>query len=336
MSASTGKIDTDRFAKILRDRSVNVEGREILISMLAGSEQEADISEPVNCDGLGRIRHFKERTAEGWPANPLPIAPAMKALGEFGPQDRINAQVFQNAACPWRCWYCFVPYNLLSANDTKAKWVTSEELVELYALEPDRPKMIDLSGGSPDLVPEWSVWMMEALEKAELEQKTYLWSDDNLSTNYLFEKLSKSQLDKLQEYKNYGRVCCFKGFDEASFTFNTQATSDAFEKQFEVMAKNLQLDIDLYGYLTLTASEDKNIEQKMSNFVDKLQELSPNLPLRIIPLRIGTYGPVLGRMTQDRSNSLDVQETAIQCWNKELNSRFSDSQRDTSICEVKL
>ena len=336
MSASVGIIDTDSFAKILRDRSIKVETHEVLISILASSEQEADISEPVNCDGLGRIRHFKELTAEGWPPNPLPIVPAMKALGEFGPQDRINAQVFQNAACPWRCWYCFVPYNLLSANDTKAKWITSEELVDLYAQEHDRPKMIDLSGGSPDLVPEWSVWMMDALEKAGLEQSTYLWSDDNLSTNYLFEKLSTSQLDKLQEYKNYGRVCCFKGFDEASFSFNTQAKPEAFEKQFEVMAKNLELDIDLYGYLTLTASNDKNIERKISNFVDKLQELSPNLPLRIIPLRIGTYGPVLARMTLDRNNSLDVQEIAIRYWNKELNSRFSDQERNACICEVKL
>lgn len=336
MSVSTKKIDTESFANILRDRSINVESREILISILAGSDQEADLSEPVNCGGLGRIRHFKQETAEGWPPNPLPIVPAMKALGEFGNSDKINAQVFQNAACPWRCWYCFVPYNLLSANEKKSKWVTSEELIEHYLAESEPARIIDLSGGSPDLVPEWSVWMVEALQNAGLDNTTYLWSDDNLSTTYLFDKLTPNQLDRLQEYENYGRVCCFKGFDEASFSFNTQATSEAFDNQFKVMARNLELDIDLYGYLTLTATTDAGIKQKMSDFVDKLQALKPNLPLRVVPLRIGTYGPVLGRMTEERERSLAIQETAISCWNEEIESRFKDIERNTSICEVKL
>src|SRR6266849_5465208 len=78
-----------------------------------------------------------------WPENPLPIDPASKALG-LPRADRLQAQVFQNAACAWRCWYCYVPYNLLSGDATRGEWVTAEKLVRLYAEEENRPSIIDL------------------------------------------------------------------------------------------------------------------------------------------------------------------------------------------------
>jgi len=42
-------------------------------------------------------------------------------------------------------------------------------------------KLIDLSGGNPELTPEWIFQMMQSLEKRELHDKTYLWSDDTLT-----------------------------------------------------------------------------------------------------------------------------------------------------------
>ena len=66
-------------------------------------------------EGFGRIRHFRRSTSPGWPSNPLPIDPACKFLGTPA-EDVARAQVFQNAVCNWRCWYCFVPFELLSAN----------------------------------------------------------------------------------------------------------------------------------------------------------------------------------------------------------------------------
>jgi hypothetical protein len=41
--------------------------------------------------------------------------------------------------------------------------MTTDALVELYASEALRPAVIDLSGGSPDLTPEWIPWMMRSL-----------------------------------------------------------------------------------------------------------------------------------------------------------------------------
>ncbi len=99
-------IDTDDFSTRLRERSVRVEAEQILISKIAGTEQAEDLSEQPNCGGYGRIRHFRHTTPSPWPPNPLPIEPASHRLG-ITPQEIMTAQVFQNAACNWRCWYCF-------------------------------------------------------------------------------------------------------------------------------------------------------------------------------------------------------------------------------------
>src|SRR6476620_9616184 len=115
MSATAKSINTATMSEHLRARAIDVGGRKILISRLEGSGQEGDLQVPPNCGGYGRVRHFKLATSSGWPPNPLPIVPACKALGLDVPPV-MAAQVFQNAACAWRCWYCFVPYDLLSAN----------------------------------------------------------------------------------------------------------------------------------------------------------------------------------------------------------------------------
>ena len=81
MTAAAKPIDTERFAARLRERAIDVEGGRVLISRLAGSGQEVDLTLPANCNGYGRVRHFRLATAAGWPTNPLPIVPACRALG---------------------------------------------------------------------------------------------------------------------------------------------------------------------------------------------------------------------------------------------------------------
>ncbi|MGH3856289.1 MAG: hypothetical protein ACRDR6_22925 [Pseudonocardiaceae bacterium] len=105
-------INTDEVSLRLRERSIRPETEQLLIARIGGSAQEGDLTEPANCEGYGRIRHFRLETPSGWPENPLPMQPAACRLNL--PVERVmNAQVFQNAACNWRCWYCYVPFNLL-------------------------------------------------------------------------------------------------------------------------------------------------------------------------------------------------------------------------------
>lgn len=338
MTGAAKPIDTERFAAQLRARAIDLDGGRILISRLAGSEQEVDLTMPANCNGYGRVRHFRLATAQGWPANPLPIAPACKALAITPMPEMMTALVFQNAACAWRCWYCFVPEDLLKADPNRSAWFTAKELVDLYRQIPDAPRIIDLSGGSPDLVPEWTPWMMRGLADAGLAETTYLWTDDNLSTTYLFDVLAPEDMALLRSYRNYGRVCCIKGFDPRSFAFNTRAAPHDYDRQFEVLRRVLELGLDVYGYVTLTSPHDDDVAQGVADLMDRLQAIDPNYPLRVIPLRIQVFTPVEQRLARDdmRERSLVVQEEAIAHWMSEIKRRFTADQRSVSITDIPL
>lgn len=331
----TKLINTEDWSMKYRNKAINIENQQILITNFHGTEQEKDFTEPANCDGFGRVRHFRFSTNDPWPKNVLPIQPACAALGIESPE-MLTAQVFQNAVCNWRCWYCFVPFNLLSASKKHSKWMTASKLIDLYLQEENRPPMIDLSGGQPDLVAEWVPWIMRELQKRNLENSVYLWSDDNLSNDYFWKFLCTEDIELITSYKNYGKVCCFKGFDSESFSFNTQAKSDLYENQFSLMKRFMELDIDLYCYVTLTTPSKDSIPEKISKFVDKLQDIDKNLPLRTIPLEIAVFSPVKSRLDDIKESSIDYQQIAIKEWNSQLKERFSELQLSSKITDIEL
>lgn len=328
-------IKTENFSEHLRARAIDVEGGRLLMTDLRGSQQELDLSLPPNCHGFGRVHRFHRRTSVGWPENPLPLEPASRALG-WDRQESMAVQVFQNAACNWRCWYCYVDFALLSANLKHSAFVSAAQLVEWYLQLPERPVVIDLSGGQPDLVPEWIPWMMDALADRGLSEKTFLWSDDNLSTDYFWRFLSEQQRDRIASYQNYARVCCFKGFDAESFSFNTKAEPDLFNKQFELFGRLLSAGLDLYAYVTLTGPSLLNIREKVGRFCDELQQIHPNLPLRTIPLEIRSFTPVRNRLPSINADAEKVQKAAIEAWTVEIEGRFSSDARLIGICDVQL
>jgi uncharacterized Fe-S cluster-containing radical SAM superfamily protein len=331
--------DPDEFSAALRSRSIDTSQRRVLLSILGGSAQEPDLSEPVVCGELGRIRHFRRATSQGWPENPLPIIPAARRLGLTYEPDIMRALVYQNAVCNWRCWYCFVPFSMLGGHEARSQWATSDQLVDLYRALPDgiRPSMIDLSGGQPDLVPEWTIWMIEAIREAGLTQHTYLWGDDNLSNDYLFRYLTDDQLDHLIAAPNYGRVCCLKGFDSASFTFNTGAPAEHFYRQFALLRRIVATGMDVYCYATFTSPErPADPLGAMERFVDRLQDIDEHLPLRLIPLEINVFGPVEPRMRAAHVGSLQVQQHMVTAWQAVLAERFSEKLRGMPVVDVPL
>lgn len=328
-------IKTDDLSASLRARSIRPETRELLVSRIDGSAQEADLSEPPNCEEYGRIRHFRMETPAPWPANPLPMLPASYRLGA-SPEQVSNAQVFQNASCNWRCWYCFVPFNLLAANEAHSAWLTPEQLVRLYLAEDERSLVIDCSGGQPDLIPEWVPWMMEALTAYDLADKVYLWSDDNLSNDYFWRYLTPDQRQAIAAYHTYGRVCCFKGFNAESFAFNTRAAPELFERQFELFARLASLGIDLYAYATFTSPQATGLADDMRRFVDRLQGIHPNLPLRLVPLRIEAFGVVQPRVHDIHERAMAIQEEAVIAWNEEVTQRFTEREHQTPMPAVPL
>lgn len=329
-------IDTVKFSAALRAKGIRLSERRVLITQFSGSEQEKDLSIPINCLGWGRVHHFRRSQGEGWPDNPLPIEPAANALRIAMP-DMMKAQVFQNAICSWRCWYCFVDYGLLSGDLGKSDFKTCEELVDLYSAEKELAPIIDLSGGQPDLVPEWVLWFADEIKRRTMETSVYLWSDDNLSNDYLWRYLDMEQRSRLASFRNYGRVGCFKGFDARSFAFNTGADEAMFEIQFRTMRRLVEAGLDVYGYVTLTSPDDTHAARRMREFVERLQsEVHPLFPLRMVPLRITEFTPTKTRMRSEYARSLEVQQIAVRAWQEEIEARFSKDDRSKRIFDHKL
>jgi len=234
-----------------------------LLSRIISSEQESDLSKPPNCDGYGRIRHFRRFIADDWGNDPLPLDPCIKAL-KLDNLDILETQVFQIASCNLNCWYCFVPDTLKIAKPDQSKWFNCDEMIDLFVSEKSNIRIIDLSGGNPDLVPEWILYTMKALEKRGLHDSIYLWSDDTLTTDYTFSYLKPSDLSYMQSYPNYGKVCCFKGYDQYSFSFNTLLPTSFFDNQFDLFARYMELKLNLFGYVTFTTDNIVSVKTTTS------------------------------------------------------------------------
>ena len=321
----------DVFAGILRNLVYDRSNRKFLLSHIRSSNQSLDLSVPSNCGGYGRIHHFQRQVDPYWNNNPLPMDPACHALG-IEETDIIEAQVFQLAACNVHCWYCFVPDLLKCADTALSNWFSAEEMITEYLKDAPDVRILDLSGGNPELAPEWILESMHSLERIGKTNEVYLWSDDTLTTDYLFE-MDKTEIEYMASYAMYGKVCCFKGFDYESFSFNSGISPELFDKQFERFNRYYELGFDLYGYVTLTCSNTDNIDKKVDLFADRLQRIYYYLPLRVIPLKIVTFATMETRMNPEYKKAMDNQIVVLESWNRMLNARFSELERKKKIYE---
>ena len=313
-------IDLDQNNAMMRSRCVDTAREAVMVSRIGGSQQERDLTLPANFGGLGRIRHYRHESTGRWPANPYPGLPAARAMGtEFSSITR--AQLIQIAGCGMRCWYCFVPYRMLSGVEAISTWLTASDLVDLYEAQEDRPQIMVLSGGSPDIAPEWIAWVLDELDRRGLGDRTFLWSDDNLSSFAMLEPGFKQHLDLLHRSPNYGKVVCLKGFDEASFSFNTQVSADGFERQLSILDGYFGLDLNLYGYITLTADDLSRAREGIGRLMDRIQSGSDEFLGRLLPLRVTKYGPMVSRLDSARSASLRNQDLLLDLWLDELSRR---------------
>jgi hypothetical protein len=178
--------------------------------------------------------------------------------------------------------------------------------------------------------------MMRALTGRGLAGRVYLWSDDNLSNDYFWRYLPDDDIDLVAGYRNYGKVACFKGFDPASFAFNTKAAPELFDQQFDLFTRHANLGVDCYAYATFTALTPSGINDAIARFVDRLQAIAEYLPLRTIPLEITLYGAVRPRLRPMHQLAVENQWRAIEAWNAELDRRFTASERATPVANVAL
>lgn len=326
-------LNFERMSEQLREKSIDFKSKTIRMAKLTGSLQESDLSSSLNCGGFGRVHHFRTGNDPKWIKDPLPMSPACKYFG-VPTSDVVLAQVFQLAACDFRCWYCFVDYSMLSADSVRSGFVLPKHLLGMMTQENVDSKIIDLSGGQPDIVPEYVLWFLEARAGLGMEKSHFVWVDDNLSTDFLWKYLSEEQISFLVNTPGFARVGCLKGFDAESFVFNTRADKNLFSRQIDILGRLVKTGFDQYGYITLTTMNVNAAQEKISRLLDEIQsKIHPNFPLRIVPLRIFRFGANAERYIQQAEEN---QFRVLDVWMSEMQGRFTSSQLSTPITEVKI
>ncbi|VXC20036.1 hypothetical protein PSEUDO8BK_60029 [Pseudomonas sp. 8BK] len=300
----------------LREKLVDLKSNRVLISKIKDSIESNDDYTRVNCLGYGRLRkysalglHFEKN---------IPQRLSGVSLHPFNGE--YETQVFQLAGCDFRCWYCYVDTSLLVADHSHSQWFSAEELVDLALNEPTTPSVIDLSGGQPELVPEWCYWVMKEIERRGLAGKITVWSDDNLSCDFFWSKLTKEQRRFVLNFPGHYRTVCIKGFDSKGFTFNTGAPAYCFDRQLYLLQRLLSEGARLDVYLTMLDIARSTIET--SNAIDdllkRLRKIDPHLPSRVIPLKIGSFGNLFERANPKRLKTLGLQEERYNLWRDRL------------------
>lgn len=303
---------------ILRNKAIRLDKKQLLMTKFSGSDQSKDLTLPSNCGDFGRIHHFKEYSSPRWTRNPLPIDPVSAHFGT--PKTPIMpVQLFQLSVCNLQCWYCFVDKKLRAGNQKYAGYVSPEQLLESSVTE-NRSKVIVLSGGQPDLVPEYSLWFLQAREKLGLNKSHYIWLDDNLSTDFMWKYLTEEQIAYMAKSEGFGRVGCLKGIDDESTTFNTKEPAGFLDQQIERLGRLQKAGFNQYGYITLTTPNIKDIGDKIAILFDKIQtHVGETFPLKIAPLEIFKYN---ANLTDFQNDATENQYRVLDVWNTELQKRF--------------
>lgn len=316
-------------------RNAIKDGNRFLITEVGTSPQDKERLN-VNCDGFGRIRLFQRFKDADWIENPLPFNPYAKAMS-INVSDILPVQVFQLAKCNMNCWWCFLPDEFKVCDMQHCKWFTVQQLVEMYLRTSDAPpKIIDLSGGNPELAPEFVLLFMRELERLGQNHKVYLWSDDVLTVDYMFRCLQLEDIAYMANYRQYGKVACFKGIDDASFCFNTCSTLSLLSTQLELAERYIRAGFDIYFYVPLTCPTMDNIQKNVTVLFDKLQRISYYLPLRIVPIKIKQFSTNQHRLSPFRMQSLENQFHVLEIWEEEKRRRFQPDEISMDIADVPL
>lgn len=319
----------------LRRKIVNVNNRSIRLTKISGLEESKDKNCHINCEGYGRLRKYKNFSL--FLCNE--VDGLNKKLLRGLPQNtkEFTTQVFQIAGCNMRCWYCFVDDCILSVEGEQLQWIEIKHMIDIYENEKYKSPILDLSGGQPDLVPEWCYWVMLELEKRGLKDTVYIWLDDNLTTIDILEKhLSQNQIRYMACFPKHSRACCFKGYDDLTFKYNTRNSIITIEDQINAFQKLYNYGFDIYAYMSLTGPKGYADIQKIDTFIKKIRKIDINLPLKIIPLKINEFTVTRNRMNDDYTQSLYEQIRAYEIWKKVMSMYYTKSELEKPFEDVEL
>lgn len=288
----------------------------------------------VNLNDYGRVRTFRRAKFTDWNSDPIPLD---IYSNRFNVEDinSLDVQMIEVGICNLHCWWCYLPDIIRKINSKYMNWFSAKGLIDMLNKENSNCRCLYISGGNPELVPELVYEIMVELKSRNLDDKILLWSDDVLTTDYLL-NMDSEKIKYMVNYKNYAKICCLKGFDEDSFSFNTLLDKKYFNEQLDRLKKYIELGFDVYSYIIFTCNNLENVSKKLDILIKKLQDISYNLPLRIIPIKIEEFSAVSSRLNVERKHSLDNQYTVLRMWNEKIKKYYSKEELNKNIASIKL
>lgn len=349
----TKGFDPIKRAEILRPRMIDLKNKKVLLASFVGTSQAKDIAvrTKVIADYFrAKIYEKPEEIYEGvynFRREPAGISsyklgnPQEKEKDWRGPSIEACNKVFlfQLNGCNLNCWYCYVDDVNKSANPKFGAYISCEEILMHFLIEARKGQfsisldkeinVLRISGGEPFIVPEVIYWMIETVEKFDLQNYLYLWVDSNLSTGEFYWKyLSKEQREKIRNYKNIGFMGCYKGIDEEMFSEVSGAAPEFFKNQFILHRKLIDEGLDVYSYLYPIPLSTHDLKKRISDFIDRMQkEVNELAPLRMTTPYIKIYTPIEtdARLTPERNKAVkENQYLAMQIWKEEMKRRFGE------------
>lgn len=344
--------DPIKLANELRPRMVDLENKKVLLAVLAGTEQQRDLTESRFWEGVFRSKIYTK--AEDMELDPFRGEPACIAAEKLTvPGERIVTPRECNAAflgqingCNLNCWYCYVDRVANSADPQYGKFFSAEEYLIQFLIESRknqnavnsdyRLNILRISGGEVFIVPEIIFWMVEAVERFKLEDHLYVWVDCNLVTgDFYWKYLTEGQRERIRNFKNLGVCVCHKGFDRRTFYETTGAAPKFFDEQIKLHRRLIDEGLDVYSYLYPVTSSTRDLRKRLAIFMDRLrQEVSVYAPLRMATPPIKVYGPTKKRLTPEREKALENQWLAMRIWKEELQKRYTPEQLSLKPHEV--
>jgi len=271
-----------------------------------------------------------------------PYSAAYRLIGKTeDPRNYNKVFAIQVSGCTFECNFCYVPPEINKANPVLGKFFSPKEIIDYFLSAKSKSKepmnVIRITGGEPTLIPEIIIDIYNEIEKRKLE--LYLWIDTNLSMTKYIENV-ESDLKNIIQKRNVGVVGCFKGVCKEDFSILTGAEPRFYENQFETAKLLLDWKTDFYIYLPALVYEN-NIENKIKEFIKRLQNLNKNLPLRVEMLIIKDYpGAVINireKEKEGRPMPKTDQRVVFDLWyDKLLPKYYSKDMLSKFCCEIPL
>lgn len=308
----------------MRQALFDPSARSVRLAVLDGSDQSADTYTRINCEGLGRVRTFRHQSMILNSGSGL--VPKRRLFRTIAPCDEYATQCFQLAGCNWGCWYCFVDDALLRADRERSRLVPVSRMVDLFLNTPMSEPILDLSGGQPELVPEWALWSMQELDAQGLRGRVHVWVDDNLSGSYMERFCTREEIEYMASFPLHSRAGCFKGLDDQSIRANTASMGASLGLQLRVAEQLISRGFDTYFYLTLLGPFEAGARKAATSFVRRLKEVHPLLPLRVVPLEIRNFRAVSERVGMAREDERLRQVEGLRAWEEALAEAYTAEQ----------